>query len=352
MYSKLIFLFIPFKILFVKSYYSKENVGSISIKNILNASEKLQLVHPNVLEDEQNILSKKQKHNLVKSLSNNNQLCRFVTDVENLSNSPILIFQNKPRSKFSFRFQNKALVISTIKNETDLTNVNLRIDEEVYFLDWYSKHIYEVYSINSMQVIQKLSMKELNTQFERRRGNFHGTELIGLTEQFSTFVTLPYQFEEFVKYHEENDTFEITDIVQGSYIEILKYAENHLNFSSKLFKRRDGLYGFPKQFPNGTIVFSGMLKSLVEGSVDFSWAAFAMTTERSSFIDYLSSTLSLSAAIYIPRNKVGEDVDWYVYLGPFSSYLWITILILVIVMTLVTILIEKSHGKRFVSSET
>ena len=95
-----------------------------------------------------------------------------------------------------------------------------------------------------------------------------------------------------------------------------------------------------------------MLKSLVEGSVDFSWAAFAMTTERSSFIDYLSSTLSLSAAIYIPRNKVGEDVDWYVYLGPFSSYLWITILILVIVMTLVTILIEKSHGKRFVSSET
>ena len=157
-----------FNLLFVKCYYFKENVGSISIKNILDASEKLQMVHPNVHEDEQNILSKKEKHSLVKSLSNNNQLCRFVIEVENLSNSPLLIFQNKPRFEFAFRVRNKALVVSTIKNETDLTNINLRIDEEVYFLDWYSKHIYEAYSINSMQVIQKLSMKELSTQFETK----------------------------------------------------------------------------------------------------------------------------------------------------------------------------------------
>ena len=46
----------------------------------------------------------------------------------------------------------------------------------------------------------------------------------------------------------------MTNIVDGIYIDMLNSMEKVLNFSTKLYKRKDGQWTPPKTLPNGTII--------------------------------------------------------------------------------------------------
>ena len=49
-----------------------------------------------------------------------------------------------------------SIVITEIKGEEDLSNMNLDIGKEVYFLDWKSLALFECYNINSIKIINHL----------------------------------------------------------------------------------------------------------------------------------------------------------------------------------------------------
>ena len=65
----------------------------------------------------------------------------------------IVVFTNTLNSfKWKFHTKKVALVITEIHKDTDWNNLDIRIDEEVYFLDRNSLKLYETYSINNVQI--------------------------------------------------------------------------------------------------------------------------------------------------------------------------------------------------------
>jgi hypothetical protein len=50
-------------------------------------------------------------------------------------------------------------------------------------------------------------------------------------------------FESTATYFSENQTYDITGIIQGMYYEVLKTFEEELNFTTRLYKRQDGIWG-------------------------------------------------------------------------------------------------------------
>ena len=70
-------------------------------------------------------------------------------------------------------------------------------------------------------------------------------------------------------FFEKNNTFEITNMVEGIFIDVLHSLEQRFNFSTKLYIRKDRKWGAPEAFPNGTIVVDGMIENLIEGNFNF-----------------------------------------------------------------------------------
>ena len=85
--------------------------------------------------------------------SNGNQQITFNFQ-EDLRQHSILIFTKI--QDFNWNFETitdvRGLVISEIRNETELKHINIPIDIEMYFLDTNSLNIYETYTINDVHV--------------------------------------------------------------------------------------------------------------------------------------------------------------------------------------------------------
>ena len=76
----------------------------------------------------------------------------------------------------------------------------------------------------------------------------------------------------------------MTNLVYGIYIDVLHSMEKSLNFSTSLYRRKDGSWGTPKPFPNGTVILKGMLKTVNEGSVDFIWTSLSILLSRWPYV--------------------------------------------------------------------
>ena len=155
----------------------------------------------------------------------------------------------------------------------------------------------------------------------------------------------PKDFHSKAKYFSENETYDMTDIASGIYIDVLKYAEKTFNFTTKLYLRKDGNWGIPKKSSNGTIVLNGMLQSLVEDlSVDFIWAPFAMFEMRAPYVNYLPPINNGYGAIFLPyENKKLKIMDWTVYLEPFTKHLWMMVLTTSGILTVFVCIIKWFH---------
>ena len=76
----------------------------------------------------------------------------------------------------------------------------------------------------------------------------------GLTEIEEPAIHFPHDFVSNATYFPNNDTYDMTNIVDGIYIDMLNSMEKVLNFSTKLYKRKDGQWTPPKNLSDGTIV--------------------------------------------------------------------------------------------------
>ena len=135
-----------------------------------------------------------------------------------------------------------------------------------------------------VQKIALIEAKDYIPSFVQRRSNFQGIKLKAITDFDVPAVGFPDDFKSTAKYFPNNETYEMTNLVYGIYIDVLHSMEKTLNFSTSLYRRKDGSWGTPKPFPNGTVVLKGMMKTVNEGSVDFIWTSLSILLSRWPYV--------------------------------------------------------------------
>ena len=90
--------------------------------------------------------------------------------------------------------------------------------------------------------------------------------------------------------------FQVTDLVQGKFQDILRIFSEILNFKIRQFKRSDGGWG---TLDKETGQWSGMISNLVNNEADLITASLVLCCKRYEAVDYLwmLSTTSLGFAI-------------------------------------------------------
>ena len=251
------------------------------------------------------------------------------------------------------------LVITQYENEIDLNEIDVTVDNAVYFIDKNVFKFYEAYKVNHVHVTRYLgnfykNAESVNVEFfpaddyidsfVERRGNFYGLQLVGMVEQSPSAINnFPNYLDDIVHYFSVNDTYDLTDIARGSYRDVLNHLEKTFNFSTKLYKRKDGFWGYPKIHANGSTQFTGMLKSIVKGSADLICSQYGMVLERLPFLDFLPAITNGYVALFIAHDNF-EIIDWTVLLMPFSIKLWICICISAISFMVIIKIIERQYS--------
>ena len=165
------------------------------------------------------------------------------------------------------------------------------------------------------------------SQFVQRRGNFHGIQLKAMVCREQFLLDYPENVEAYATYFPNNETFDMTDTAYGIYPDILHSIENAYNFTTKLYLRKDRVWGLPKILPNGTEVINGMIKSIAEDSADMIWASLYLNPERYRHLDYLPQMSQDFETIFLSKDYWEHEVFWTLYLEPFSQEVWILIMV-------------------------
>ena len=118
-----------------------------------------------------------------------------------------------------------SLVVTKVKEKEDLSDIDMDIGKEVYFIDWKSLRLFECYNINSLKIINNLgSFSNENgamtfqgsdgyiESFITRRGNFHELHMNAMTDQEPPTIDFPSNFREYSEYNSTLDSYDITDI--------------------------------------------------------------------------------------------------------------------------------------------
>ena len=261
------------------------------------------------------------------------------------------------------------MIVTEIQNESDLTQVEVSIGNEILFLDMNSMKVYEAYDVNKVHIIKYLGLfqeneksttkflpsKNFNPSLVHRRQNFHGLLIKGisgtLVEDLSNYATN-------VKYYPNNDTYDITNLMitdpdifwSPTMIPVLQTIQSQLNFTFKMFARKDQKLGSPKLLSNGSISLDdGMFKDLKDGEIDIMVVLLTILHVRCEIVEYLPPLVGDRVAIFIPNDIEEEVIDWNVFFDPFSHELWIFIAFKSVIFVLVVHLIGWLHGIKMVT---
>ena len=249
---------IPFLIYLVQSK------SAISPKVLLSVFDHFQLLDP-IIQNNNNYLDIRQQADMFRLLSKIGHQTSFnILNNQSLSRTSLIIFTEIVDFKVDFGSPaSSVLVITKLENvEHDLGNKNVSIDEEVYFLDVLTLNIYETYNVNDHQIIHELGHFEVNDLEDKvdfiankkfplsmieRRDDFQGVTFIGMTDLEGPWVIIPDDFEIKATFFPGNQTYDVTGIVSGVYIDILHSVEALLNFTTKLYLRKDRKWGIPSK---------------------------------------------------------------------------------------------------------
>ena len=150
-----------------------------------------------------------EKINLFKELSDDGHSTNIHLNYSNRYPSFILKVSDIRNFNWEIQTDAPALVLSKIQTERELNSVNLPIDAEVYFVDQITLRIYEAYAIKNkhisrylgqfiVQLDGSISYKksiDYEESLFKRRGNFNGIELIGMTEITPPQISIPNDFQ-------------------------------------------------------------------------------------------------------------------------------------------------------------
>ena len=88
-------------------------------------------------------------------------------------------------------------------------------------------------------------------------------------------------------YFPENETYLLNGFTYGIYHDVLNVLQDHLNFSTQLFKRKDGAWGMVYPQDDGTFKTVGFVGDLFLKKADFAIASLIILEDRAQFVDYL-----------------------------------------------------------------
>ena len=226
---------------------------------------------------------------------------------------------------------------------------NIQMNQQVYFLT-PSLDLFEKYIVNNQIIVQQLGHfvndsyvpnTSADQKFFRRRQDFHGFKMVAMTEEEGTAIVVKNL--ENATYFPSNQTHDVTNSIQGSLFDIWKNLETMLNFTTKIYKRKENNnWGVPIQSPNGTIELSeGMVKDVWSGKAHVIMSATTMIYARYLVIDYLQPILTRDGGIFVKKEDLHEGFDLSVYWHPFADWTWILILSSSIIVTLCILFLWK-----------
>ena len=271
----------------------------------------------------------------------------YISTFFDLKNKVNKIFQTDKQMKVKGYILKKVVVSNLGEDE------KINIDQQIYFLT-PSLDLYEKYTINNKLIQQKLGHfvdgayipEELTKQnFKDRRHNLHGLELIALAVESKTSMKIGDLKN--APYFPSNQTYDVTDLIQGIYLEILTLLQNNLNFTTKIYSRMDNKWGVPIQHPNGSIYMpDGIIKDGMDGSADILLANLHIMYERYLAIDYLFPLQSQLTGILVNKNSMKENLDFEVFQKPFDKWTWTTLISSSLIVAISIVFTSKvlNHG--------
>ena len=235
-------------------------------------------------------------------------------------------------------------------------NEEIKIDQQIYFLNSFSD-LYEKYTVNNKIIKQKLGHfvgssyipeESVQQNFLQRRHNFYGPKLIALVGEVGNYITIEKL--KSAPYFPSNLTYDVTGLVQGPIFDIWMTLQNKLNFTTKMYTRKDKKWGVPIQHPNGSIsVPDGTIKDVMVGSVDTFLTSLAITYNRYLVIDYLVPLVCFPNGIFIKLDSIQESLDFEVFQKPFDKWTWMTLISSSLIVTISIVLISKALNTRNLS---
>ena len=324
---------------------------------IITLVEHLQLSHSTILLD--TLIEFNDKIKLIRDFSNSGYQISF--NYHNIYKDQflIIIIDSLDHYNWDVELNGSVLIVTKMLNEKELNQLNLRIDNEIYFFDQVSLKFYETYTINNHHTTRYLgkfhkdnhitnfnpTYNEPHSVLCNRRGDFKGITLEAMVENLYPYVDIAENWTTIASYFPNNQTYDVTDLATGSYIDVLHTLEKYLNFSTRLYIRKDRKWGFPISLSNGSEIVTGMFESLVQDSAKFIWASLYTGPERQRYIDFLPILSVDRMSFYISNHETYETINWKLYLSQFSVELWMTILFTSVIITVITVLIHWVHTK-------
>ena len=217
---------------------------------------------------------------------------------------------------------------------------NVEINQQIYFLT-PSLELHETYTVNGNLVTNKLAyfvgnllipVDSIHQNLWKRRKNFYGFQMIGMSDTIPSAIQINI---ENATYFSTNQTYDVTNSMQGSFFDIWKSLEILLNFTTKIYKRKERNWGVPNQLSNGTIELSdGMIKDVMLGKAHVLMSAASILHARYLVIDYLQPIMRRDGGIFVRKNALQEVFDFKVFCHPFSKCTWMLIAFFSLIVTL------------------
>ena len=196
-----------------------------------------------------------------------------------------------------FEFPTIVLLITDSLQKHNLKDLKILINQQILFYFDDTQELFEAYTINDSNIVRRLGFvsnetwlqwdKDVNPNFVRRRSNFQGVSLKAMTEFDGNSINADLSFLTDAPYFPENETYLLNGFTYGIYHDVLNVLQNHLNFSTQLFKRKDGAWGMVYPQDDGTFKTVGFVGDLFLKKADFAIASLIILEDRAQFVDYL-----------------------------------------------------------------
>ena len=300
---------------------------------------------------------------LVRLLSKNGHVINVKRKIEEFSfneklTENAIVFVNYETKNFDLprNYFHNLLLISkddTFEETLDIVASRCLINQKVFLLNGNSLEIYEAYTINNVVLKKKLAhvdwasnnfiwQIEVNPDFVQRRSNFQGITLKGMVNFWGLLMNADSSYLEKAPYFSKNETHQITNFTYGLYVDVLMTLQDRLNFTTILYKRKNGSFGFVN-YKNGSHEGIGTIGDIFFKRIDIGVAPFAIQIERALYVDYLPPLQHGFCGIYVPfKNK--ESIAFETYLAPFTPFLWITLSVTGVTFATLRFLLLKVHS--------
>ena len=257
----------------------------------------------------------------------------------------VFLAKKMAQTGLSIRWVDQLLTSETflliLIQDHDVIFENIQINQEVYFLS-PSLDLFEKYIVNHQIIIQRLGNfvndsfipnTLVKQNFFKRRQDFYGFGMIAVTEEIESAIEINLKNATYFPY---NQTYDVTNSIQGSFFDIWKNLETTLNFTTKIYIRKETKgWGVPNELSNGTILLSdGVVKDVWSGQAHVLLSAATILHARYLVIDYLQPIMTRDGGIFVKKEDLQEGFDLSVYWHPFGDWTWILILSSSVIVTL------------------